>query len=145
MDGAMYQRILVPIDGSVVSRLGLERAIETARLTGARIRLLHVLDELAFASGFEPGVTYERDVLPRMRHAGEQLLPKPARRSPQRASSSTPPRWTEGRCAPQSRRCARGARGVWCLRFRWRRPIRCCAARSTSWYAWSSRRRDCPA
>src|ERR1043165_7608347 len=70
----MYQRILVPIDGSEVSRLGLERAIETARLTGARIRLLHVLDELVFATGFEPGVTYERDVLPGMRRAGEQLL-----------------------------------------------------------------------
>jgi nucleotide-binding universal stress UspA family protein len=70
----MWQRIMVPIDGSDASRLGLERAIETARLTGARIRVLHVLDELVFATGFEPGVTYERDVLPRMRRAGEQLL-----------------------------------------------------------------------
>jgi nucleotide-binding universal stress UspA family protein len=70
----MYERILVPVDGSNVAALGLERAIETARLTGGRIRVLHVLDELVFATGFEPGVTYERDVLPRMRRRGETLL-----------------------------------------------------------------------
>jgi nucleotide-binding universal stress UspA family protein len=70
----VYERILVPIDGSSVSRLGLERAIATARLTGARIRVLHVLDELVFATGFEPGVTYERDVLPRRRRDAERLV-----------------------------------------------------------------------
>ena len=53
----MYQRILVPIDDSNVSRLGVERAIEMGRLTGARIRIVHALDELDFASGFERGVT----------------------------------------------------------------------------------------
>ena len=70
----MYERILVPIDGSNVAQLGLDRAIETARVTGARIRVLHVLDELVFATGFEPGVTYERDVLPGMRRRAETLL-----------------------------------------------------------------------
>jgi nucleotide-binding universal stress UspA family protein len=70
----VYQRILVPIDGSDVSRIGLERAIETARLAGARIRLLHVLDELVFATGFEPGATYMKDVLPGMRRNAEHLL-----------------------------------------------------------------------
>jgi len=70
----MYKHILVPIDGSKVSLLGLEKAIEMARLTGASIRVLHVLDELVFATGFETGATYERDVLPRIRRNAERLL-----------------------------------------------------------------------
>lgn len=70
----MYQRILVPIDGSDVARLGLDRAIETARLSGARIRVLHVLDELVFSTGFESGKTYSHDVLPHLRSEAERLL-----------------------------------------------------------------------
>jgi nucleotide-binding universal stress UspA family protein len=49
----VYQRILVPIDGSATSDRGLTEAIAVARLTGASLRLLHVLDELVFVSGFE--------------------------------------------------------------------------------------------
>ncbi len=45
-----------------------------ARLTGARVRVFHVLDELVFPVGFEPGATYVRDVLPRLRRNGERLL-----------------------------------------------------------------------
>lgn len=45
----MYQRILVPIDGSSTSSRGLDEAIQIARLTGGRLRLLHVIDELSFA------------------------------------------------------------------------------------------------
>ena len=70
----MYRHILVPIDGSNVSQLGLERAIETARLSGAQIRVLHVLDELVFATGYESGKTYSRDVLPHLRREAERLL-----------------------------------------------------------------------
>lgn len=70
----MYRHILVPIDGSNVSQLGLERAIEIARLSGAQIRVLHVLDELVFATGYESGKTYSRDVLPHLRREAERLL-----------------------------------------------------------------------
>lgn len=45
----MYQRILVPIDGSSTSSRGLAEAIQLAKLTGGRLRLVHVLDELSFA------------------------------------------------------------------------------------------------
>jgi hypothetical protein len=54
----MYQRILVPIDGSETSDQGLDEAIALARLTGGSIRLLNVLDELVFTTGFETGATY---------------------------------------------------------------------------------------
>ena len=45
----MYQRILVPVDGSATSNRGLEEAIRLARLTHGRLRLLHVIDDLSFA------------------------------------------------------------------------------------------------
>ncbi|SCK27973.1 Universal stress protein family protein [Variovorax sp. HW608] len=37
----MYQRILVPVDGSPVSQHGLEEAIRLAQLTHGRLRLVH--------------------------------------------------------------------------------------------------------
>jgi nucleotide-binding universal stress UspA family protein len=40
----MYQRILAPVDGRATSRAGLSEAIKLARLTGASLRVLHVID-----------------------------------------------------------------------------------------------------
>jgi nucleotide-binding universal stress UspA family protein len=48
-----YRRILVPIDGSSTSNKALVAALDMARDSGASIRLVHVLDELAFVTGFE--------------------------------------------------------------------------------------------
>jgi len=70
----MYQRVLAPIDGSPTSDLGLEEAIALARLTGGSIRLVHILDELVFVTGFEPGATYTNIVLPRLRQRSERIL-----------------------------------------------------------------------
>ena len=44
----MYQLILVPVDGSPTSNAGLAEAIKLAKLTGARVRVLHVVDEMPF-------------------------------------------------------------------------------------------------
>ena len=49
----MYHRILVPIDGSPTSDKGLDEAIRLARLTGARLRLIHVVDDLSIMLGME--------------------------------------------------------------------------------------------
>ena len=49
----MYKRILVPVDGSDTSNKALVTALQMARETGGRVRLVHVLDELAYLSGFE--------------------------------------------------------------------------------------------
>ncbi len=70
----MYQRILVPYDGSPTSGLGLDEAIRLAGLTGASVRLLHMIDVLLFASGFETSAAYVGDVIPFMRQAGETIL-----------------------------------------------------------------------
>jgi nucleotide-binding universal stress UspA family protein len=69
-----YHQILVPVDGSPTSDKALSEAIAFARLTGARLRLVHVVDELSYASGFEPAISYVNDIIPLMRAAGEKLL-----------------------------------------------------------------------
>ena len=43
----MYDRILVPVDGSPTSDHGLQEAIRIAKLTKGRLRLIHVIDELS--------------------------------------------------------------------------------------------------
>lgn len=70
----MYKRILVPIDGSATSERGIDEAIGVARLAGATIRLVHVLDELVFVSGFETGATYLNTVLPALRQRSDGIL-----------------------------------------------------------------------
>ena len=69
-----YHQILVPVDGSPTSEKALDEAIRLAQLTGARLRLLHVVDELGYVNGFEPAMNYLNDIIPLMRVAGEKLL-----------------------------------------------------------------------
>lgn len=70
----MYQRILVPFDGSATSLRGLEEAIKFARSSGAALRLVHVLDDFLYAVGIEGNVAYSRDVLPDLRRGAEAIL-----------------------------------------------------------------------
>lgn len=72
----MYQRILVPVDGSPTSRRGLQEAIKLARLTGARLRLMHVVDELALASGLEAATMMTGEMMQLLREGGARLLAK---------------------------------------------------------------------
>ena len=59
----MYQRILVPIDGSTPSNQGLNEAIKLALLTGARLRLIHVMGSLIYATGFGVYGDYNGDLI----------------------------------------------------------------------------------
>lgn len=66
----MFNRILVPVDGSPTSNKALDLALQLAREGDASIRLVHSFDELAYLTGFE--------VLPQLleearRYAGEVL------------------------------------------------------------------------
>ena len=70
----MYQRILVPYDGSATSSRGLDEAIRLASLTGASVRLLHLVDVLLIATGFETAAAYAGEIIPFMRQAGEKVL-----------------------------------------------------------------------
>lgn len=50
----MYRRILVPVDGSSTSTLGLKQALGLAKDQRARVRVLNVLDEMVVASAMDP-------------------------------------------------------------------------------------------
>lgn len=66
----MYKRILVPVDGSDTSNRALVAALQLARESGGRVRLLNAVDELAYLSGFE----YSGQVLETARRAGAKAL-----------------------------------------------------------------------
>jgi nucleotide-binding universal stress UspA family protein len=70
----MYQRILVPVDGSSTSGRGLGEAIRLARLTGGRLRLVHVIDELSFALAMDAYAGYAGDWLKELRAGAAKLL-----------------------------------------------------------------------
>ncbi|MDB5879946.1 MAG: universal stress protein [Variovorax sp.] len=70
----MYQRILVPVDGSPTSDLGLAEAIKLAKLTGGRLRLVHVIDELSLVRSTSAYGGYSNDWLTTMRAAGAKVL-----------------------------------------------------------------------
>ncbi|MFO1223814.1 MAG: universal stress protein [Burkholderiaceae bacterium] len=69
----MYERILVPVDGSAASDRGLDEALALAARLGSKIRLLHVIDEASI--GLAAG--YAVDIGPMttaLRKGGEQVL-----------------------------------------------------------------------
>ena len=70
----MYQRILVPIDGSATAQRGLEEAIALARLTQGRLRLLHVIDDLSFSLVMDAYAGSAGGWLDELRAAGLRLL-----------------------------------------------------------------------
>lgn len=70
----MYQRILVPVDGSPTAQLGLAEAIRLAQMSGGQLRLLHVIDELSIVMGMAPYATPQEDLFSAMREQGEAVL-----------------------------------------------------------------------
>jgi len=72
----MYERILVPIDGSPTSELGLKEAMRLAMLTHGRLRLIHVIDELSFALAADSYGNYAGELLDLLQKSGADLLAK---------------------------------------------------------------------
>jgi nucleotide-binding universal stress UspA family protein len=71
---AMYQRILVPVDGSPTSRRGLDEAINLAVMSHGRLRLCHVIDELSFALAMDAYSGYSGNWLESLREEGRRIL-----------------------------------------------------------------------
>jgi nucleotide-binding universal stress UspA family protein len=70
----MYKRILVPIDGSNASNRALAMAIGLAQAFGGRLRLVHVLEEAVWLTGYDPQGGSTGDLLRVMREAGAKVL-----------------------------------------------------------------------
>jgi nucleotide-binding universal stress UspA family protein len=70
----MYQRILVPIDGSVTSERGLDEALAIAARLGSALRVIHVVDDASLvmnSAGFASNVG---ELLTSLAEAGEEIL-----------------------------------------------------------------------
>jgi len=70
----MYQRILVPVDGSECAARGLSEAMSLARLTGARLRLVHVIDEPFVAIGVDGATATGADLVTLAREGAQRVL-----------------------------------------------------------------------
>lgn len=70
----MYQRILVPVDGSPTSRAGLEEALRLAKATGGQLRLLHVVDEMMFVTSIPEFTAYTADLSRVLKEGGAEIL-----------------------------------------------------------------------
>jgi nucleotide-binding universal stress UspA family protein len=71
----MYQRILVPVDGSQTSFAGLREAIKLAKDQQATLRLVHVVDEFVMDSAYPPA--YDFPVFQQaLRETGQRTLDK---------------------------------------------------------------------
>jgi nucleotide-binding universal stress UspA family protein len=69
----MYQKILVPVDGSATSTRGLQEAIKVARATGGVLRLVHVVNEYVLDDGYAPAMYYER-LIESFRENGRKVI-----------------------------------------------------------------------
>ena len=69
----MYQRILVPVDGSHTSTLGLQEAIRIAIDQRARLKLISVIDGLIIAQNFE-GLIIADDMIDALRESGKKAI-----------------------------------------------------------------------
>ena len=68
----MYRQLLVPLDGSEPSALGLAEAIEVAKHQGGVLRLIHVVNEVVLSSphaGFAAG-----QIIDGLRESGKAIL-----------------------------------------------------------------------
>ncbi len=76
----MYKRILVPVDGSPPSQLGLGHAVGLAKPLGARIRLLNVVDELSLVSAADAAAVADlATLIAGLQEAGQRVLDDCAR------------------------------------------------------------------
>jgi nucleotide-binding universal stress UspA family protein len=71
----MYQRILVPLDGSATAQRGLSEAISLASGQQTRLLFLHVVDDFTMLVEVPSAAVYD-DMLRGMRQAGLDLLAK---------------------------------------------------------------------
>ena len=69
----MYQRILVPVDGSETATKALITALQMARDSGGQVHLVHVVEGMASLAA-DPYGAYSGEVIEIMRESGSKIL-----------------------------------------------------------------------
>jgi len=70
----MYDKILVPIDGSSTANAAVAHAQSIAELCNSQVRIFHALDFFEYTNGFERPSIYSRQVMPAMIASGRAIL-----------------------------------------------------------------------
>lgn len=70
----MYRRILVALDGSETSIRALTASLNLARQGGGRVRMVHVVEELAYLGGFDPYGASSGELIKVIRENGAKIL-----------------------------------------------------------------------
>ena len=70
----MFKRILVPVDGSPPSQHALHVGAGIARESGGQLRLLHVLEDVSYLSGYDPFGATAGELFRVMRESAERIL-----------------------------------------------------------------------
>lgn len=71
---SMYKKILVPVDGSHTSTQGLQEAVRLAKDQRAKVRLIHVVDELSVIQGIDVMGGGAGDILDALEDSGKKTL-----------------------------------------------------------------------
>jgi nucleotide-binding universal stress UspA family protein len=69
-----YKRILVPVDGSPTSNAGLREAIGLAKEAGARLQVVHVVDQHSVVMLTVESAYYIDEMMQTMKKSGQRLL-----------------------------------------------------------------------
>lgn len=83
----MYERILVPVDGSVTSERGLDEALGLAAKLGSAVRLIHVVDDASLVMNAGGLATNVGELLIALANAGEEILAAGRERAKERKLS----------------------------------------------------------
>lgn len=75
----MYKKLLVPLDGSATAQLALKHAEALARLSGASIILLSIVEEMHYSNGYERPKVYTEQVRPHLLATARALLENAAK------------------------------------------------------------------
>jgi len=74
----MFKRILVPVDGSTPSKRAVSMAISLAQEKQGQVRLVHVLEQAAFMTGYDPSTAASGHLYGALLSSGEQVLQEAA-------------------------------------------------------------------
>lgn len=70
----MYMRILVPVDGSDASNLGLQEAIKLSKACGAALKAIHVLNDFVMVDTAYLPQSYYDQTIAALREGGKKVL-----------------------------------------------------------------------
>ena len=70
----MFYRILVPVDGSETSLKALAMALQMAGESQGRVRIVHVIEGMAYAGGTVQTESFPGGLMGAVREAGQKIL-----------------------------------------------------------------------